>query len=175
MKEQYSKLPFWGKIIVWVVIAIIIYIIFKKIMNLINSGKYRATVNQAQQALNQLAQQGVKPSYGQAQYGAFADTLQSSFQGCSAAFSPGDFWGTLEPVFKAMKNDADMYALIIAYGIRTVDRCGIGTGDFEGNLPATLGEKFSGIEGSFINGTFKDISIDEINKILRSNGLSFTF
>jgi hypothetical protein len=69
-----------------------------------------------------------------------------------------------------MKNDADIHALITAYGERTVDKCGVGTGDFKGDLPSTLAYKYSGAEGS-VTGS----SIAMINSILKSNGLTFKF
>lgn len=170
MKEAYNKLPIWGKIIVWVILAIIIYIVYRKIKNAIDAKNYRATVAASQTALNQLAKQGIKPSLSQAQFLALANSLQENFQGCAAVFAAGDFWKIIKKTFEGLSNEADIYSLIKAYGIRTVDKCGYLTGDFEGDLSATLAHKMSGWEGSKIGH-----SILDVNDILKSKSIIFKF
>lgn len=165
-----GKLPIWGQVIFWAFVVFVLYKIYRWFERKAQAGKYNAAVNESQTALNQLAQQGVTPTYGKAQYTSYADSLQGAFQGCGGAISANSFWNTVEPVFKAMKNDADVYALIAAYGVRVIDACGYWQGDFEGNLPATLSEKFSGWEGAFNN-----YSIEDINNILKKNGIVFSF
>lgn len=151
------------------VILVLIYIAYKVISGAIakakQTGNYNAAVNQSQTALNQLAQQGVKPSYGEAQYSTWADALEKAFSGCGAGYST-----VVEPTLQQMKNDADVYALIQKYGVRSIDECGWGS--FNGDLGATLGYKFSGWTfcGSLICGTISDI-----NKILKSKGIVFQF
>lgn len=169
-----GKLPILGQIIFWAGVAFAIYKIYMWIKRKIESGNYNAAVSQSQTALNQLAQQGVRPSYGQAQYTTYANGLQGAFQGCSGSLNASNFWSTVEPVFQAMKNDADIYALIKAYGVRKIDACGWLTGDFEGDLAGTLSEKFSGVEGTLIGGP-SGKGISTINAALKSNGLVFTF
>lgn len=160
----------WLQIVIIVAIIILAYLLYRWIRGMIRASKYNAAVNQSNTALNQLAQQGINPSYAQAQYTSWANNLEGAFEGCSAAGSASSFWETLEPIFKAMKNDADIYALISNYGVRTIDKCGLLTGDFEGDLAATLSEKFSGLEGVVIG-----YNTSDINKILKANGLTFTF
>lgn len=168
--KWFTALDRWLQIVIIIIIILIVYFAYRFISNRLAASNYNAAVNQSQTALNQLSQQGIKPSYAQAQYTTWANNLQGVFQGCSAAGSSASFWETVEPIFKAMKNDADVYALITAYGVRTIDKCGLFTGNFEGDLSATLSEKFSGIEGTIIRYNFSDI-----NKIFKSNGLTFTF
>jgi len=163
--------PFWTIII----LAILAYIIYKIIDGQIKKAKarknYNATVNQSQDALNQLADQGVKPSYGQAQYSSWADAIQKGFEGCGGGWS-----SILKPTLQAMKNDADVYALIQNYGVRTFDECGWGS--FEGDLAAAIGYKFSGFRfcDAWLNPTCEKCGcVSEINKILKSKGIVFQF
>lgn len=166
----FTKLERWLQIVIVIAVILAIYFIYRWLKNMANASNYNAAVNQSVTALHELAAHGIKPSYGQAQYTSWANNLQGVFEGCSAAGSSTAFWETVEPIFKAMKNDADVYALIAAYGVRTIDKCGLFTGDFEGDLAATLSEKFSGIEGTIIK-----YNTSDINAILKSNGLTFTF
>lgn len=129
-----------------------------------NRKKYNEAVSEAQESINQLAQQGVKPSHGWAQYLGWANAMQQALDGC------GGGWSTQEGIWSKMMNKADVYSLISAYGVKTIDKCGLGTGDFEGDLNASLAYKFSGVEGDVIQG-----SIDKINAILKDNGVDYTF
>lgn len=170
---------FWKErpILFLIVAAIVIYFLYKWISGIIAKqqarNNYNATVNQTQDALNQLGQQGVKPSFGQAQYSTWADELQQAFSGC------GNGWTSqVKPIFEAMKNDADIYALIQNYGVRKFDECGWGT--FEGDLGAAIGYKFSGYRFCdcipFISCTAENCgSKSEINKILKSKSIVFQF
>lgn len=165
-----GRLPMWGQIAFWAFVLFLVYKGYKAFKKWQESSNYSATVNQSQIAIEQLSQQGVHPTHSQAQYSSWANTLQGAFEGCSGAGDASSFWSNLSSVFKEMKNDADVYALIKAYGVRTIDKCGIGTGDFKGDLSGTLSEKFSGIEGVIIR-----YSITDINDILQKNGVTFKF
>ena len=175
MVTWFKSLPWYAQIGLFILVLVLLYFfVYKPIKAKLSSGNYQAAVNQSQTALNQLAQQGVKPSYGEAQYTSYANSLTSAFDGCTGANNANQFWSILEPIFQAMKNDADVYALIKAYGVRTFDKCGLFTGDFTGDLSASLGEKFSGTEGWIIAVGEKD-GLPYINKILKKNSIVFTF
>lgn len=163
--KWFTGKPLWLQIAIIVVISFILYRIYKWIKTKAEAGNYNAAVNQSQTALNELIAQGVNPSYGQAQYTLLANTIQQAMEGCGAGYDE-----TLKPAFEQMKNDADIYSLIKAYGVRTVDQCDWLTGDFNGDLASTLANKFSGLEDYFQDG-----SISKINEILKKNGLTFTF
>lgn len=165
-------------ILLLVIIIIIIYFTYKIISGIISKikqkGNYNAAVNQSQTALNQLAQQGVNPSYAQAQYTSWANEIEKGFDGCGSGWQ-----GVLKPILNNLKNDADVFALIQNYGTRTFDECGWGTSDSL-DLAAAIAYKFSGL-------TFCDCiplwncdaktcgSKNEINKILQSKGIVFQF
>lgn len=165
MKNFWNQLPLYGKVILLAIIAFLLYKLYRYIKVKIESANYNAAVTQSNTAITQLAQQGIKPSYAQAQYTGWANTLQHAMDGCGASFTE-----TIKPVFDGMKNEADIYALIAAYDVRSIDKCGLFTGDFTGDLSATLAYKFSGIEGIVVSG-----SIADINNILKQKGISYTF
>lgn len=160
-----EKLPTGAQIVFVLSEIFILWRLWVLIKSASESTNYNVAVNQSQTSINQLAQQGVHPSYGQAQYTLLANTIQQAMEGCGAAYDE-----TLKPAFEKMKNDADIYALIKAYGVRTVDKCDWLTGDFIGDLASTLAHKFSGLEDYFQDG-----SISKINAILKKNGLTFSF
>lgn len=165
MKKFWNDLPLYGKVILLAIIAFIIYKAYRMYQVWIESANYNAAVNQSNTAITQLAAQGIKPSYAQAQFTTWANTIQQAMEGCGASFTE-----TLKPVFEGLKNEADIYALIAAYDVRTIDKCGLFTGDFTGDLSATLAYKFSGVEGMVVSG-----SISDINNILKQKGISYTF
>lgn len=160
-----------------IVIGTVSYILYRIISGWIKKANarsnYKAAVDQSQKALKDLADQGVKPSYAQAQYSTWANAIEQGFSGC------GTGWSTvLKPTLDKMQNDADVFALIQNYGVRSIDECGWGT--FEGDLGATIGYKFSGYR-------FCDCiplwscncdtcgCVDSINKILKSKKIVFQF
>ena len=124
----------------------------------------------SQSALGALQNNGIKPSYSPAQFSNWANVIKQAMDGC------GDGWVNTIQIWRAMKNDADIYALIVAYGTQTVDRCGWGNGDFVGDLSSTLAYKYSGAEMSaFVTMGEGAGSIPKINKILQANGVTFKF
>ena len=159
-------------LLVIIVIAILGYIIYKWITGAIKksnaAANYNATVNQSQTAITQLAQQGITPSYAQAQFSAMATALEKAFTGCGTGYD-----SVLVPTFKQIKNEADIYALIQNYGVREIDECGWGT--FNGDLAATLTYKLTGFTLCPPNDLLCTGSISGINKILKDNGLLFQF
>lgn len=158
-----KSLP-WKWILLGVAVLLIVLFIWSEIRKAKNAKKYNEAVSEAQHSINQLAQQGIKPSYGQAQYAGWANSMQQALDGC------GGGWTAQQGIWSKLLNKADLYSLISAYGVRTIDKCGIGTGDFNGDLSASLTYKFSGIEGDIVSG-----SIDKINGILKSHDIDYTF
>lgn len=168
--KWFTTRPLWLQIAIIVLILIILYSIYKWIKRKTESGNYYAAVSQSETALNQLAQQGIHPSYPQDQYTSMANALETTFTGCGL-----DWAGVVKPTFEKMKNDADIHALIKNYSVREFDECVWGT--FNGDLSAALTYKTGGIILTIPNVTeiFTDASVSAINKILKQNGLTFQF
>lgn len=164
-------------VIAIIIAGVLIYLIIVWISGWIKKQKakknYNVTLGQAQDALNQLATQGIKPSYSQVQYSNWADSLEQAFSGCGAGWlSVG------KGIFNNMKNEADVHALIQNYKIREIEECGWGS--FEGDLGATIGYKFSGWRFCdcvpLWNCDCENCGcVNEINKILESKGIVFRF
>lgn len=168
MINWFKNLPLWLQIVIVVVVAYILYLIYQWIKRKAEAGNYNAAVNQSQTALNQLAQQGIYPSYAQAQYTSMSNALQGAFTGCGTAYD-----SVLVPTFTQMKNEADIYALIKNYGVRDFDECGWGT--FNGDLAAALVYKLTGFTFCPPNNLLCTGGLSGINKILKDNGLLFQF
>lgn len=115
------------------------------------------TINTAGTTITQLASQNITPTYPDSQYQAWADACQQCYAGWFAC--------TGDTVFINMKNDADIYKLIQAYGIRTISSgtWNIFEPDFKGDLPSTMRD------------VLDTDSIASINATLTKNGLTFQF
>lgn len=161
----FLKLDRWLQIVLVALFLLLAWGIYTWIRNWINERNFDRAVNQSRDELKNLAQQGIYPTYADADYSIMANTIEQALDGCGAGFDE-----TLAPAFEKMRNDADVYKLIEAYDVRKVDKCGILTGDFNGDLAATLTYKFSGVEDYLIDG-----SLEKINAILKNNGLTVTF
>ena len=161
----FFKLDRWLQIVTVIVLLLLAYGIYRWISNWIAERDFNKAINRSKDELKKLAQKGIYPTYTSADYAIMANTLQQALDGCGAGFDE-----TLAPTFQKMKNDADFYKLITAYDIRKVDKCGVFTGDFNGDLAATLTYKFSGVEDYLIDG-----SVTKINAILKNNGLTTNF
>lgn len=166
----FKNFPWYVQVIFIIVLLFILYQLYKFIKTKIEAGNYNAAVSQAQTAINQLVKQGVNPSYGQAEYTNSANALQKIFDGCTLAEDSASGWDILQGIFNKMKNDADIYSLIKAYGVRTTDKCGLFTGNINADLSSTLVEHFSGAEQFLIRH-----SLSDINAILQKNGITFSF
>lgn len=163
--KWFLKLDRWLQIVIVVFLALLAWGIYTWIRNWIAERDFNKAVKQSKDALKNLADQGIYPTYSPAEFTIMANTLQQALDGCGAGFDE-----TLAPAFGKMRNDADIYKLIESYDVRKVDKCGLFTGDFTGDLGATLTYKFSGLEDYLIDG-----SLEKINTILKNNGLKFTF
>lgn len=126
--------------------------------------KSREAVKESKDTLKDLQKEGIKPSYSDSQYLAWAQSLQQQFDGC------GTGTDKLSGIYSNMKNDADINKLIVAYGTRTVDKCGLGTGDFSGELTSTMAYKFSGVEGAL-----NPYAVTIINSYFGKRGMKFRF
>lgn len=160
--EAYQGLPPWGKAIVVIGGLTGIYIAASTIYKRVNQAKEESIAGAvAQGAANEVAileQKGIPRSYSQTQYGAFASELNVSFQG----------WGTdndaVMNIFDKMKNDADVYALINAYGVRDIDSGSWNPApNFRGDLPSALRDEMSSAE------------IQNLNIKLKNKGIEFQF
>ncbi len=154
-------LPGWAKgtIAVGAIagIGIVGFLVYKKISDLADKAKTNSdlntTLSETDAALHVLTETQ-KQNYPDTTYQGWANTIYTLVDGC-------DF-GTNSPkvmlIFSNLKNDTDYLKLVKAFGKKTINNCGWGSGTYNGDLPTVLNKEVS-----------TDI-IDKINKYLSSNG-----
>ena len=174
--EYYKELPSWAKGAIVVGGAVVIYLtatrIIRSIKNAKNQKDERKTQAEVKSELAELQKQGVKKSYPDSQYNAWADKIEKQFDGVDWKQNwfdkdvpiIGQWSGSgksVAEIFKQLKNNADFLALVSAYGIRTYDQAGIFTGDFTGNL-------YQAIQDELDKG-----EIDALNAVLKKKGITY--
>lgn len=162
MKNLFKDLPGWSKGVIIIIILLVVVLIAWKVYKFVSDGRGgsdKEDVKDAQKDLNDLIKNGVKPTMSQAQFSGYATSLREAFDGCG---TDNKVW---ENVFKAMKNEADVLALIATYGTRTYDGC-----NWEGDWT----DKTSGLPGA-INAELSSSEIGKLNASLSSKGINYQF
>lgn len=115
--------------------------------------------NQALSALQQLAAQGVYPSFSAAQAEGYAATLRTAFDDCGTDNS------AVTSVMNAIQNQADILLLVSTYGTRGYKGCF--DGDYFSNHEYNLSEA--------ITSELSASDIDTINNQFSAKGIDFKF
>ena len=172
----YKELPPWAKGVIVVGGAAVVYFtatrIFRNIKNARNKRDAKKTQSEVKSELAQLQQQGIKKSYPDSQYNAWADKIEKQFDGIDWKQNwfdkdvpiIGQWSGSgksVAEIFKQLKNNTDLLALVAAYGVRTYDQAGVFTGDFTGNL-------YQAIQDELDKG-----EIDALNALLKKKGITY--
>jgi len=154
--NYYKGLPPMAKGIVVIGTGLVAYFTLNKLLK--RPDPATGEPNAAGDALNVLANQGIYPTYSDAQFEGFSNAIVSAIWDC------GTDENAIFNVMRAMNNNADVYRLIQVYGIREYKGC------FEGffslvsrSLNAALSSELSSGEKS------------EVNNILRSKGITYQF
>jgi hypothetical protein len=162
--EVFKELPSWAKGVVVIGVLGIGYIIYNRIYKSIKErGKtefQRETQREQENEVRNLENTGMRKTFPSSQYKAWADTIASEFDGCDPL---GTSLGAVANAVNPLKNDLDFLSLSTAFGIRTYDKCGWGTGDFTGNLSQAVNLELTVKERTFIN------------NILTQKGISYRF
>jgi len=125
------------------------------------SPEQKAYLEQAASRLKQLADDGIVPSLPLAQFTSLALAIRNAVYDC----------GTNEPViynsFETLNNEADLYQLILSFGIQKYKGCFEGEDFFSGNIHNTLSEA--------IISDLTSSEIGTVNAILSSKSINFKF
>jgi len=165
--EFISGMPPWGKAVVTIGTLTIVTIagitVYKKINAAASQKKSQAqsdaVSNTAQSALDALATKNVRPTLLKEQYDTYANNLQQCFAGWMRSGA-----NCYLNVFSNMSNDADVYRLIQAYGVRTVSSGFLDPmPDFKGDLSGIIANQLSTGE------------IADLNSTLSGKGITFQF
>ena len=179
--DYYKDIPTWAKGVVVVGGIAIVYFTAKSFLKKVkaNAEKEKAmeTVTYQKKEEKQLEETGLRATFSDSQYKAWADALQNQFDGCDIDISDFTFWGNLfkgftgsnsakklVSIISKFKNDLDFLKLSTAWGIRTYDQCGWGTGNVEN---ATLSKA--------VSDELNETEISTINKTLAKSGIKYKF
>lgn len=160
--EVWNGLPTWAKGAIAVGGVAILYFTGRWIVKSISAGKGKreqlVTINEIKDDIRVLNQQGVRPSYPDSQYTMWANKIKNAFDGCDPLEVSQN---TVNQIFRELKNDADFAKLVQAWGTKTYDQCGWGTGDVTGDLTYAIRDELD------------DTEIRNANKILSDKGIKY--
>lgn len=115
--DYYKELPSWAKGVVMVGGAVIVtytgFKLFRKIFPSIEEKRNRELVRNIDNEIKNNISRGMKPSFSDAQYNLFANTIYDSMR-----YAMGDNYGKVVTTLKQMKNNLDVEKLIKAFGNR---------------------------------------------------------
>jgi hypothetical protein len=154
VKSSFSELPAWAKgtiavigVLTLVGSALLIRRGIKKLAEGKDERQEERDLNQnAQDALNQLQQQGVAPTLSDLD----AQTLSTSI---AALLDGGEMTGSeklvVESILEKVNNQADWVKLQQVFGRKTIDNWGWGTGDTTYDLKGLLNDQLDSVDWTF--------------------------
>ena len=175
--DYYKDIPTWAKGVVVVGGIAIVYFTAKSFLKRVKSnaekGKAMETVNAQKKEEKNLEDTGLKATFSDSQYKAWADALQNQFDGCDIDIFDfltipalwKNFSGTnsakkLVSIISKFKNDLDFLKLSTAWAIRTYDQCGWGMGNVENaSLSKAVSDELNEREISTINSNLAKLGI----------------
>jgi hypothetical protein len=161
MKDIFKDLPQWSKGVIAVIavggVALIGYTVYKKISKTQQTKDAEESLRDVNKDIITLSKTQ-KPSFIQAQYGAFGDSLFEAMSGFGTDNS------AIEEIFGKMKNTLDVLKLVQAFGIRIYsdDRLFF-FNTKEMNLNQWISAELSNNEKN------------KLNKVLASKGIKYQF
>lgn len=151
MYKYYKDLPPLAKGFVAVVAVSSAFLIGKQVYSVVKSkldvAKSMRESKEADDEVKKLKKEGIVPTLTDAQVQGMVNSLVTSFAGC------GTDEHVVMKVFEQMKNDADVYKLISAYGVRKYDACNweFEFGDKELSLSAAIADELDHNERGLLN------------------------
>lgn len=163
----YHELPPWAKGVTIVgLLGVTVYAahaITKSVRDRKNKAKSQSDVIGYVNDLDDLANQGIVPTFQQSQYQIWAASIVEQFAGCDASSPSDPPWGSYSysnsgqkvfSIISQFKNNADFLALQAAFGIKSYDQCGIWTGDVtDVTLSGAISDELTNGEISHLNAT----------------------
>lgn len=174
--EGFKTLPLWAKGVISVgVTGVTVYAgikIYQGIKIAITKGKAQKSIANVGKERSTLEQQGQSATYADSQYKGWASDIETQFSGCDFSTPMPIFPGLdlsysgqkLYNILNGFKNNVDFLKLVEAWGIRTYDACGIGTGD------VTNVNLYGAVSDELNNG-----EIEIINDLLKSKAITYSF
>jgi hypothetical protein len=172
----FKQLPPWAKGVVAVVVvgggAYVSYKIYRGFKDAIEKGKSQKSIKDVGKERAVLEEQGQKATYSDSQYQGWATALLDQFAGCDFSAPMPIFPGLnlsysgqkIYSILNGFKNNVDFLKLVEAWGIRTYDDCGWGSGD------VTNVNLYQAVANELGNG-----EIETLNKLLKSKSITYSF
>jgi hypothetical protein len=178
--QYYTELPSWAKGIVVIGGIAIAYFTTKQFIARIKAQNKKkvdmATVIEQKKEIDNLEKTGLRATFSDSQYKAWADAIQNQFDGCDIDSSDFTIVGAIWKSFKGsnsakklisiiskFKNDLDFLKLSEAWKVRSYDQCGWGMGEVTGTLSYAISDELNNSE------------IKDINSILVKQGINYKF
>lgn len=142
--KHYSELPPWAKGTLAVAgVASIIFIgvfVYKKISsfasNIGNNIDANTSVDEVDAAIKALSKTQ-KQNYQDSTYQSWANSIYTLLDGCD--FGKNEY--AVGQIIANIKNDMDWLKLVKAFGKKTIENCGLGSGNYIGDLPTVLNKE----------------------------------
>lgn len=157
---NWKSLPTWAKGTIAIVSLLAVggigYAIYKGIKKGVERGRESKESREAKDELQNLQQQGVNPTFSEAE-------AQSKVSALVAAADKCDPYGQgatqIITIIKTLKNKADYYLLNSSFGSKTWDECGWLTGDVTGSLTTLLTEELDSGQMAEVRGYLQTIGV----------------
>jgi len=139
MVKFWNGLPIWAKGVIAIIVLAILVIVGIWARNAIRAAKDQK--NQKDEAakagsqLNTLANQGINPTFNEADAASKCNSILEAASSCDAWEQGAQ---SIMGIIYGLQNAADWYLLSSTFGVRTWDDCGWWTGDVTGSLTTLL-------------------------------------
>lgn len=157
--SKWDDLPGWAKGVVVVLaagasVAIVggaVWGVNKLITRSRESKDPKKTVEAAEAEINAIKNDPTKPAfYGASTYQGWANSIAQMVQGCDMNKNDMAIWNIMTQIH----TDRDYLELVKAFGVRTIDNCGIGTGSYMADLHTVLEQELTDNTINGINRVF---------------------
>lgn len=111
---------------------------YKMIIKNIDKADENDVLNDVKREQQQLINKGMRLTYPPSVYESSAGFIFNKLDGCETPMSEADVY---VEVLRVVKNQLDWTELVKAFGVRTVDDCGLGTGETEYSLATLIKEQ----------------------------------
>jgi hypothetical protein len=167
-ERYYERQPDAVKIIAVAGVALLGYSLYRRFRTSQDIKEANQAAALATSELQQLAQQGVTPSYSLSQFENFSQTIVTAIDGC------GTDEDAIYSVFGQMNNEADIRQLVATFGVRYTQPCAASS-PISYTIWLANDKAFGGPLGVFLRFDLSDSEISHVNSILRTRGINYQF
>lgn len=170
--KYYRDQPAWAKGVVNVVVvggvAFAAYTIYKNAQRKKDLQEAGQSATAAEKRLAELAAAGIYPSYDEASYLSMSDSLVQAMSGC------GTDEDAIFNAFRSLQNEADLMALISAFGVRYYQPC-VWTSPIAYSQWLINDKAYGGDLGTWLGYDLSASDISRVNSIIGEKSINFSF